>query len=74
MNLRGEEIVGKKAQQASEQLATLAMEEGRVLDKFMETMVLMGKEEREKAMNLHEASMPEELGIEIRKTGHREDG
>ena len=62
-----EEIVGKTAQEA--QLATQAMEEGRVLDKLMETMAVMGKEEREKAMNLYEASMPEELGIEIRKTG-----
>ena len=60
---------GRKAQEASEQLATLAMEEGRVLDKLMETIVAMGKEETEKAMNLHEASMPEELGTEIRKTG-----
>ena len=57
---------------AFEHLATQAMEEGGGLDKLMETMVVMGEEERGKVMKFCEAGMPDELvkmGIEVGKAG-----
>ena len=57
-----EEMVGRKAQEALEQSATQAMEEGGVSDNSTETMAVIGEEEREKVMKLYGASMPEVLG------------
>ena len=59
MNLQRWDREGRNggAQEAFEQMATQAMEEGRVLDKSWEAMVVIG----EKMVKFNDASMSKEL-------------